>query len=216
MILDLDTEFTCINQPVGYYVSMSKTETSDHILDRAINLFWSRSYHGVNMNELSRSAGVNKATVYQYFPSKEKLAVAAISRGASISADYVYKLALENSTDPQKQLEAIYHRVYEMHLQMFQTEGNCRGCPFVNLGVELSTSSEPIRIAVEAAFDGFKAYYAKIVDSQFGGKLDKVEKKSLVSALMANMNGCLVESKIENRPEAILDGLKRALRILRG
>ncbi|HBN31146.1 MAG TPA: TetR/AcrR family transcriptional regulator, partial [Rhodobacteraceae bacterium] len=42
---------------------MKREDTRNHILDTALDLFWQQSYHGVNMNALSRAAGLNKATV---------------------------------------------------------------------------------------------------------------------------------------------------------
>jgi TetR/AcrR family transcriptional repressor of nem operon len=62
--------------------SMSTQDTKLQIVNAAIDLFWKTSYHATNMNDLSRAAGVNKATVYQHFGSKEELAVAAVARAA--------------------------------------------------------------------------------------------------------------------------------------
>lgn len=182
---------------------MKKEDTKNHIMDTAISLFWQQSYHGVNMNELSRVAGVNKATVYQHFASKEVLAVAALKRAADRTEDFIYKSTFAETDDPVARLNGIYAKIFTMHSEMQRDEGRCRGCPFVNLGMELSTSSDPIRLAVSAAFETFQGYYVEI-----SGDLDKA------ATLMATMNGCLVASKIENRPEAIIDGQKRALQVL--
>lgn len=195
---------------------MSKKDTRNHILDTAIEQFWRKSYHGVNMNELSKAANVNKATVYQYFSSKEKLVIAAVARAAQRSEEYVYQSTFEETADPKERLKTIYQKVFQMHSELYKSEGKCRGCPFVNLGVELSTSNEPIRNAVKDALDSFRAYYADIIEGHrfANGNTESIEMDDLVSSLIANMNGCLVQSKLENRPEAVLDGQARALRIL--
>lgn len=183
---------------------MKKDLTKNHILDTAVDLFWRHSYNGVSMNDLSRAAGVNKATVYQHFSSKEDLTVAALNRAAKRTEDYIYRDTFNEVDTPKERLKAIYHKVYQMHVALHADEGKCRGCPFVNLGVELSTTSEPIRKAVDTAFASFRNYYAQIAnnDAEIG------------ASLMATMNGALVASKIENRPAAILDGQKRALMLL--
>ena len=198
------------------YSVMSKEDTRNHILDTAIEQFWRKSYHGVNMNELSKAANVNKATVYQYFSSKEELVVAAVARAAQRSEEYVYQSTFEEITDPKERLKTIYQKVFQMHSELHKSEGKCRGCPFVNLGVELSTSSELIRIAAKGALDSFRVYYADIVENHWAaiGNSENITRNELVSSLLANMNGCLVQSKLENRPEAVLDGQARALRIL--
>ena len=189
---------------------MKREDTRNHILDTALDLFWQQSYHGVNMNALSRAAGLNKATVYQYFASKEELAVAAVQRAAELSEDYIYASTLAETADPLGRLNGIYTKVYDMHASMHRSEGRCRGCPFVNIGVELATTTEEIRIGVGRAFARFTKYYQAIADELPAAG----DKSDLGASLMANMNGCLVASKIENRPEAILDGQARALRIV--
>ena len=188
---------------------MKKHDTKIHIVDSAIDLFWRKSYHGVSMNELSAEAGVNKATIYQHFASKEELAIAAVARAADSTTAYIYQYSFDHSDNPETRLKTIFSIVYEMHRGIQESEGHCRGCPFVNLGVELSTSNDRIRAAVDSVFSSFREYYAQIAGP--GAKQSKT-----AASLMAIMNGCLVAAKIENRPETILDGQKRALALLAG
>lgn len=191
---------------------MKKEDTRNHILDTAIDLFWRKSYHAVNMNELSRAAEVNKATVYQHFASKEELAVAGLKRAAERTEAYIYQSTFEETNDPVKRLETIYEKVFLMQSDIYKSEGKCRGCPFINLGSELATTSDAIRLAVKDAFTSFERYYAQIVGGHSGQSSS--DTASAAASLMANMNGCLVAAKIENRPEAVLDGQKRALQLL--
>ncbi|OUR79163.1 hypothetical protein A9Q83_04805 [Alphaproteobacteria bacterium 46_93_T64] len=196
---------------------MSKEETSNHILDTAIDLFWRASYHGVNMNELSRAADLNKATVYQYFGSKEKLAVAAVERAAERTRNFVFDTAFERSENPVDRLKNIYKNVYQTHKAIYEKEANCIGCPFVNIGVELATSSDDVRTAVNKAFESFHPYYKRITDDYQTVSVveEPTNATEIVSALLANMNACLVASKLERRPEAILEGSHRAINILK-
>lgn len=192
---------------------MKPTDTRNHILDTAMDLFWSKSYHGVNMNGLSRAAGVNKATVYQHFASKEELAEAALHRAETQTEEYVYQAAFTESDDPETRLGVIYEKVFDLHNGIYDKDGTCRGCPFVNIGVELSTSSERLRAAVNRAFSTYKRYFGRIVDDH--GRLPNgFDRDQTIAALMATMNSALVASKLENRPGAILDGRQRALHFL--
>lgn len=191
---------------------MKKETTKNHIIDTAIDLFWRKSYHGVNMNELSRAADVNKATVYQYFTSKEELAVTSIRRAAEQAESYVYQSTFEQTADPVKRLENIYQKAFSIQQGSHHSEGKCRGCPFINIGSELATSSDAIRLAVKDAFAVFEKYYAQIIEDQW--EHNHPNKDDAAAALMATMNGCLIAAKIENRPEAVLDGQKRALHFL--
>ena len=195
---------------------MKKNDTRNTILDAAIDLFWARSYHGVNMNELSRAAGVNKATVYQHFSSKQDLAIAGIKRAGEATNAYIYDTSFSQSNDARERLELIYNSVFEMHSAIHSKEAVCRGCPFVNLGVELSTSVEEIRQAIAQVIAGFEKYYQRIIEADNEGKRHPIDAKSGAATLMTIMNGCLVASKIENRPQAILEGKQRAVDFLQG
>jgi AcrR family transcriptional regulator len=51
----------------------SESLKRQQILDGARHCFLAHGFDGASMNEIVKSAGVSKATVYAYFPSKEKL-----------------------------------------------------------------------------------------------------------------------------------------------
>ena len=53
---------------------MRKTDQKrQHILDTAFRLFQSKGFANTSMSEITAEAGGSKATVYNYFPSKEEL-----------------------------------------------------------------------------------------------------------------------------------------------
>ncbi|MFT3987849.1 TetR/AcrR family transcriptional regulator [Aestuariivirga sp.] len=55
------------------------SEKRRQILDGARATFLAQGFDGASMNDIVRAAGVSKATVYAYFPSKEKLFEALVS-----------------------------------------------------------------------------------------------------------------------------------------
>lgn len=52
---------------------MSRGERYDLILEHAIDVFGTRGYHNVSMDDIADAAGVSKALVYQHFDSKDDL-----------------------------------------------------------------------------------------------------------------------------------------------
>lgn len=48
------------------------------LMEKAKELFFTRGYKGVSVDEIARSAGISKMTVYKYFPSKQELFVKVI------------------------------------------------------------------------------------------------------------------------------------------
>ena len=80
----------------------------------------------------------------------------------------------------------------------------------------MATESPEIRTAVANAFSRFGAYYRRIVRdaAPAGGARSKRAEDKAVRALIATMNGVMMASKIENRAEAILEGIGTARLIL--
>lgn len=53
----------------------------DEILDAAAKLFADRGYAATDLQAVADALGVGKGTLYRYFPSKERLFLAAVDRG---------------------------------------------------------------------------------------------------------------------------------------
>ncbi|QPH54876.1 TetR/AcrR family transcriptional regulator [Pontivivens ytuae] len=53
----------------------------DEILERATELFVASGYAATSMSKVAEAVGVQKASIYHHFPSKEALFVACVSRG---------------------------------------------------------------------------------------------------------------------------------------
>ena len=191
---------------------MKGEQTKQRAIDKASELFWRKGYHAVSVAEIAAAAGVNKATLYQYFDSKEALAVAVVESNMQRTVDYVFEGAFKEKSNPLDRLAEIYARIYETHRGTMQDYGEARGCPFVNIGMELSGESEQIRTAVTAAFAKFGTYYRAIVRDARVNKAERAQQgvEATVAALIGNMNGAMVASKLEKRPEAILDALPTA------
>ncbi|WP_299615999.1 TetR/AcrR family transcriptional regulator [uncultured Tateyamaria sp.] len=197
---------------------MTKQDTKTLILDAAIELFWTSSYHATNMNALSEAAGMNKATVYQHFRSKEAIAIAAVDRAVERTEGWVFTDSVEQNEDPLDQLAEIYQRIYQSHKALYEADGMARGCPFVNIGVELALASNGVREAVNKAFAVFEGYYKDIVEAlaDDGRLKHDLPSAQLARDLQDNMNATLTASKVKQDPEVILEGAKRARRYLVG
>ncbi|NQV20890.1 MAG: TetR/AcrR family transcriptional regulator [Rhodospirillales bacterium] len=191
-------------------------QTKQRIIEAASLLFWRKSYRGVNMNQISLAAEVNKATVYAYYPTKEDLALAVIENNFERTRDWVYDGAFEAYSDPCERLETIYRRIYESAAWVQGEDGVSPGCPFVNIATELGTESLRIREAVDGAFIRFGDYYktlARDVQKQ-GTARGTITQSAKVEALLRYLHGTLVASKIKNRPEELLDAIPTAKEIL--
>lgn len=65
------------------------------ILDGARRVFFDKGFDGASMDEVARSAGVSKATIYVYFSSKEDLFEALVHNDRAQAAEHLFEV------DPQ-------------------------------------------------------------------------------------------------------------------
>lgn len=71
-----------------------KEQRRNYILDVAEELFFSRGYDDVSMNQIAQDVGLNKATLYLYFKNKESIYFAIVLRGVRI-----FKELLKNKVE---------------------------------------------------------------------------------------------------------------------
>ncbi|MER7210523.1 TetR family transcriptional regulator [Streptosporangium sp. NPDC000239] len=64
-----------------------------HIADAAMRLFTERGFDEVTVNEAAEAAGVVKATLFNYFPTKESLVLHALDDLARVVTDELRRTA---------------------------------------------------------------------------------------------------------------------------
>jgi TetR/AcrR family transcriptional repressor of nem operon len=193
-------------------------KTRDRIVEVAAELFWKHSYQGVNTHTISEAAGVNKATLYRYFPSKDDLALATIDNYCDRTVAYVFEGSFQATDDPLERLAEIYQRVYQTAQHNFSQDGCSPGCPFVNLAVEMATANPTIRDRIDQCFQRFGHYYRQIVRAVQEQKISPqdLDEDQAVKALINIMNGAMVASKVRNQPKEILNMAPVAQLVLKG
>ena len=195
-----------------------KEKTHRRIVESAAELFAQQSYQAVNVNQICENAGVNKATLYQHYGSKEALAVATIEQHFARQKAEVYEAAMAAAPNPVERLSGIYQRIYQQHLGRSDRGESFIGCPFVNISSEMAANSPAIRDAVNAVFEGLRPYYRLIArDAKVIGYASRDrDGDQVAAALITIMQGAMVLAKTQNRPEVILESLETAKLILRG
>jgi AcrR family transcriptional regulator len=76
------------------------------IVDTAVRLFFTMGYEGASLRDLADQVGINKATVYHYFESKEEILFHIVDRVGEELVEGVRE-AQRSSPDPLTELEAM-------------------------------------------------------------------------------------------------------------
>ncbi len=141
-----------------------KGNTREKILKTASRLFHLQGYHATGLNQIISESGAPKGSLYYYFPNgKEELAVEAIKFTAEEGKCYL-KETLSSHSDPVKAIQEVFKNIAEHLLEI----DNLEGAPVGLLSLETWRISEPLRLACEAAFEGWYGLFAaKLVENGF-------------------------------------------------
>src|ERR1041384_4616719 len=99
-------------------------EMRERILETADRLFYEQGIRAVGVDTVAAEAGISKRTLYNYFPSKDDLIVAYLSRR--------FRTVPLTGDPPAAQILEQFDR-----LERAFASGRFRGCPFVNAVAEL-------------------------------------------------------------------------------
>ncbi len=95
--------------------SSERGETATQILEAADELFGDRGLDGVSVADIAARAGVNKALVFYYFASKERLFEAVLARYYE-----AHREALEASFRSEAPLEERLHALVDAYLDFIE------------------------------------------------------------------------------------------------
>ncbi len=108
----------------------AKEAMQERILDTAGRLFYGQGIRAVGVDTIAAEIGISKRTLYNYFPSKDELIVAYLSRHF-----------IQAKASDRPLLEQIL-RYFDWLERWFATD-TFRGCPFVNAVAELGDPTHP-------------------------------------------------------------------------
>jgi AcrR family transcriptional regulator len=109
----------------------AKEEMQERILSTADRLFNGEGIRAVGVDKIAAEIGISKRTLYNYYPSKDELVIAYLTRRYT---------AAKTTTRPP--LEQVLH-LFDWLERWFGSD-NFRGCPFVNAVAELGSPAAKI------------------------------------------------------------------------
>ncbi len=154
----------------------AKEKTKVKILQSAVDLIIEKGFDNASLREMAKNAGVSNPTIYNYFPSKEKLLYAyieqkhkeAVATIQEIEDFYTYTLREQLQTLIETELE-LYLEDREFIIQIadmvFHSSGLKMGKFYETNALFIETVEEMLNIAIEAeeiAEPPFKEHLPKL------------------------------------------------------
>jgi len=168
---------------------------SERILEIADRLFYGQGIRAVGVDTVAAEIGISKRTLYNYFPSKDALIVAYLSRR-------FVPLPLSD-VPPTEQILGAFDR-----LERSFANKAFRGCPFVNAVAELGDSNDDAaKIAI--AFKEQRRVWFRDLLIQLG----VADPDVLAMQLAILMDGAIAGALVRGDPK-IARAAKDAARVL--
>ena len=171
-----------------------KAAMQERILSTADRLFNGEGIRAVGVDKIAAEIGISKRTLYNYYPSKEELVFAYLSRR--------YVPVRTTDRPPDQQILQMFD-----WLEKWFGSGNFRGCPFVNAVAELGDSAA--KIAVE--FKEQRRVCVRVLLEQM--QIREAEADVLATQLAILMEGAIASALVRGDPK-IARSAKEAARVL--
>jgi TetR/AcrR family transcriptional repressor of nem operon len=192
----------------------TSNDTRQRIITAAQELIYARSYNEVGVQEICDRAEVKKGSFYHFFPSKRDLALAVLDQSQAFMYEMIINKAFAADIPPLARIERFFTTIHNFHKQEKQETGFVLGCPFGNLGCEMSTQDEDIRNRIDEIFQASEKPFADaLAEAVANGDLPDIDTAATAKAIFAYVEGIMVYAKAGNDPELIRELGKHALKL---
>jgi AcrR family transcriptional regulator len=159
-----------------------KVGMKERILDTTDRLFYRQGIRAVGVDTVAAEAGISKRTLYNHFPSKDKLIVAYLTRR--------FRPITESDAPPVEQVLAVFEGLE----RGFASRG-FRGCPFVNAVAELGEPTHAAREIAVAYKEQRRVWFREML-TRLGAK----DPDGLATQLSLLVDGAIAAALVRGDP----------------
>jgi AcrR family transcriptional regulator len=160
-----------------------KAEMQERILATTDRLFYEQGIRAVGVDTVAAEAGISKRTLYNYYPSKDELITAYLSRR--------FKPVPLTDAPPAQQILGNFDR-----LERSFSNSRFRGCPFVNAVAELKEPDHAANKIAIAFKDERRAWFRELLR-----RLGVADPDSLAMQLMLLVDGAIAAAVVRGDPK---------------
>ena len=153
------------------------------ILETTDRLFYGQGIRAVGVDTIAAEIGISKRTLYNYFPSKDVLIVAYLSRRV--------RPAEASDLAPVEQILGAFDRLE----QTFSSSG-FRGCAFVNAVAELGEPRHGANKIAVAFKEQRRLWFRELLT-----RLDVADPDGLATQLMLLVDGAIAAALVRGDPK---------------
>lgn len=182
----------------------------EDVLQKALGLFWEKGFHATSMDDLVHTLGINRASMYDTFGSKEALFNKTIE---------LYKVQeKERLINFFRQQSGVKQGFYNLFQQVAATSNAHRsvGCFVINTITELLPEHQnqiPALVDFQQEVEGL---FVEFIDwGKSRNEIDVLKNTAaLATALFAQYSGYQVLVKVNTNPEILHNSIPANLSVL--
>lgn len=193
---------------------MARTKEFDEIeiLDKAVDLFWTKGYNATSANDLVKGLGLSRSSIYATFKDKRTLFIKSLDRYRRRNVDQMLSM-VKQSDDILKTIAEVFKLVIAQDI----TAKIPKGCLMVNTGVELGPHDNEIAQIVNENAQNIEATFKIAIEKgQALGQIPKTHQaEALARFIHNNISGLRVAVKSTQEKEILDDIVNMCLSVLK-
>jgi TetR/AcrR family transcriptional repressor of nem operon len=195
---------------------MSDSDSRSRIVAAALDLFCERGFAAVGTQEICARAGVQKGTLYHFFPGKTEVALAALDHYGEAVRRAITGVA-GGPGDPAAKLMAVFDLDRAEAERSVAARGAVCGCLLGMFAQELAATDPRVRERAAAVTDGWAEAVARIVaELAAAGVVPPGDPVAGAHRVLAYLQGVVQAAKTANDPAVISRMAGAALGLLGG
>lgn len=154
----------------------------NEVLDKAVNLFWTKGYNGTSAQDLVENLGISRSSLYDTFSDKRTLFLKALTRYRTKMGGAAIKL-IEETKNPAQTIKQLFKMVVNESCD----PAIPKGCFIINSMVELAPHDQEVAEIVNGnAQDMEDAFFLAIKKGQESGQFSTKNNARGMARLMFN------------------------------
>lgn len=174
----------------------------DRVLHQSMEVFWNQGFKATSYEDLTRTTGVKKQSLYCVFKDKRSLFLKALELyREQVIAKLKEIEALDSS--PGDKLDALRY-------SLLDDETGCQGCLIVNASLEFGTDDEQVTREAELMVEEVQLVLEKIISS--GQKQQLISNRYTSIELASYLNNTILGVRVMEKSGSSREQIETVLR----
>lgn len=188
-------------------------DTRERLIDAAHRLALRKGFDRTSVSEVIADAGVQRGSLYHYFPGKDDLGLAVLERDR-VAFMRMLDSTLSRPGDPAEVLKVFFNAALKKH----RDTGFVGGCLWGNTALEMSDTNPAYAKLVTEVFDAWISKLGSVIQrgQAEGVYRTDVEADDLARLVVAGIEGGIMMARLTKSPRPLKTCLVTMERCLMG